>query len=527
VNNIKKYLFFISFILIIIGFILIKVYYLNNYDTKYISISIKSGNYLKGKLFIPKFTREKEKYSAVVLCHGVIVNKEYMETMAITFAQNGMVALTFDLGGYGESYKRQDSDEKNVQEILTAVNYLRSLPFVDAKKIGIVGHSMGGTAVVLAGIEDLTIQAVACLGMSVKTEPFKPCNLLWTTGLYDPLHVPGEMRRALALSTNNIGYLEKTTHNRNNCQHLLFLSSTANHQTEMFDYYELKEVAKWMKLNLDGLDVKPLINLPFFNTGIILVGMGLFMVICLLICQYSKKRFISGSINILIIVLLLFGYYKILEPFLCSSIIIFLLFVMLTANFWTPQNSSSLINTGLLIFIIIACIDIVNIINVFWEYINNPEYIWGIPIYLFQTWLNYLPLSFITWRPHFFIQYTSVLIPAWSLIVVLSVELILPGIILKVVTTAGSKLISICQFKLSEFKIGKMFSRQGLMLLILVIALGILIWQRAYTGFINSEALTAVSAQFIRRYLPTFIFVIVLLRQINIKKGGIVKPRLS
>ncbi|OGX24467.1 MAG: hypothetical protein A2Y03_07950 [Omnitrophica WOR_2 bacterium GWF2_38_59] len=59
------------------------------------------------------------------LVHGVIVNKEYMTIMAKPLAENNIAALTFDLGGYGESYYRPETKYKAINEVLAAADYLR------------------------------------------------------------------------------------------------------------------------------------------------------------------------------------------------------------------------------------------------------------------------------------------------------------------------------------------------------------------------------------------------------------------
>ena len=525
---VMKKIFIFSLILIITG---ICILFFSNtisgnehkFSSRYVDINHES-NILKAKLFIPSDNPDFKK-PAVVLCHGVIVNKEYMEAMAQTLSENGVIALTFDLGGYGESSKREESEEKNVAEILACVKYLGSLDSVDKKNIGLIGHSMGGTAVVLAGLADKNIKAVACVGMSAELEPFEHCNILWSAGLYDPLHIPREMREATEKSTGNSGYMENEDYTHKGCSHHLFISPTANHQTEMFDFIELKEVTKWFRAifnstlgNKNENAIK--VSYPFFNWAVTLLGTGVFLLISLLSARDESKRLSLRILAGCIITVLILGNYSIIQPFLASSVIIFLLYLLIFSNFYTPKTHKQVMKLFLLIFIGVACVDIVNIINVAWEYVNNPYNIAYIPIYLAQTWVNYIPLSFLTLRPHLFNEYTSSLMPSWILMLPIILELIRPGIILKTIMPIGNKITAICTAK-NIFKKEKTDDnykpdkkRMIMMLSVLLIILTALIFQRMSAGFISMDAFYAVMSQFIRRYIPTALLAIILIRNI-------------
>jgi len=247
----KITLIFIAFLSVVTGLLLILS---TPKDVKktYVQFSTPADQILKGTLYSP-YPPKSPSSSGVVLVHGVIVNKEYMAALARTLAENGLSALVFDLGGYGESYARSESKQAVVNDVIAAAAYLRKRIGTTSpnNKIGLVGHSMGGTAVVLAGLLDPTIDSVVCLGMSAEVPAFKPCRLLWGTGIYDQLHSPREMREVIAHSTAESGCSEDIDYRQNDCTHRLTLSPTSNHQTELSDNHLLKEVTRWLIRSLD------------------------------------------------------------------------------------------------------------------------------------------------------------------------------------------------------------------------------------------------------------------------------------
>jgi len=83
---------------------------------------------------------------AVVLAHGGQFNKESWAKQAQILAIAGFQVLALDFRGYGKSHGPGDSDVLGAPlylDVLAAVRYLRAH---GAKKVSIVGGSMGGSA---------------------------------------------------------------------------------------------------------------------------------------------------------------------------------------------------------------------------------------------------------------------------------------------------------------------------------------------------------------------------------------------
>lgn len=108
------------------------------------NISFKSnGNKLLGRLYRPeKFT---EKAPAIILCHGFPGDTKSMD-LAEELALNGYVALIFYYqGAWGSEGKYTLTKlEENARD---AIKFILSLPFIDSKRLAMIGHSMGAIPV--------------------------------------------------------------------------------------------------------------------------------------------------------------------------------------------------------------------------------------------------------------------------------------------------------------------------------------------------------------------------------------------
>jgi dienelactone hydrolase len=99
---------------------------------------------------------------AVIIGHGVIVNKEMMRLIALELAQNGFVVVTFDFRGHGQSggalpasmatfltsssAPPSQNESSLTLDILAIKGYLASRGDINMSDLGYVGYSMGGGA---------------------------------------------------------------------------------------------------------------------------------------------------------------------------------------------------------------------------------------------------------------------------------------------------------------------------------------------------------------------------------------------
>jgi pimeloyl-ACP methyl ester carboxylesterase len=100
---------------------------------------------------------------AVVLLHGFGSNKsDGMVTMtAAILARLGYTTLRFDMRGCGDSEgeRARVLCEEQVEDVRSAVTYLRGLPGVRADRVAVMGHSFGAAVAVYATAMDKRICA--------------------------------------------------------------------------------------------------------------------------------------------------------------------------------------------------------------------------------------------------------------------------------------------------------------------------------------------------------------------------------
>ena len=109
------------------------------------------GIRLHAKLSFPE--EKKEKYPLLIIEHGYTGHMEERHILAVDEAARsiGFAALRIELYGHGGSDGafRDHTVLKWMSEMLTVIDYAKSLPFVDG--LYLTGHSQGGLTAILAG----------------------------------------------------------------------------------------------------------------------------------------------------------------------------------------------------------------------------------------------------------------------------------------------------------------------------------------------------------------------------------------
>ena len=119
---------------------------------------------VSGLLFLPGNPVETPT-PAVIFLHGMMVQKETYVSQCRELAKRGLVVLAIDLRGHGATGGAYSFGDTEMRDAWAAADYLAGLEEVDAERIGIAGHSLGGITSTRAGIfqRDGRIKAVAAI----------------------------------------------------------------------------------------------------------------------------------------------------------------------------------------------------------------------------------------------------------------------------------------------------------------------------------------------------------------------------
>lgn len=171
---------------------------------------------IRARLYLPSSARTP--LPAVIVCHGYLANLAFIEIpWAADLTELGIAALLIDRRGHGwsggnlwPSPARPDTASLTPEpEIGSAIRYLREHPRIDGTRLAVLGHSDGGTAAVLAGSADWSLQATVALSASVApwlvVNHVAPRNLLLGYGSADRFVIDDTDRMLIASATR--GYL--------------------------------------------------------------------------------------------------------------------------------------------------------------------------------------------------------------------------------------------------------------------------------------------------------------------------------
>ena len=134
----------------------------------------KERQKLVGTLSYPE---GKDPCPGVVLCHGFTANKDlhFFPELAAALTRSGIAVLRFDCHACGRSEGDIHPTYKTmIEDLRAAISYLKDQERIT--KIGVAGHSMGGTSAIMAAAEDpeilatVTYAAVANTAQSAETK---------------------------------------------------------------------------------------------------------------------------------------------------------------------------------------------------------------------------------------------------------------------------------------------------------------------------------------------------------------------
>jgi dienelactone hydrolase len=123
---------------------------MNGYSVENIAIESFPGFFVTGNLYRP--LKKQKQYAAILSPHGHLKDKrltDYVQLRSGYLASKGAIVFAYDMVGYAEStqvrHKMPISLLLQTWNSKRVLDYLISLPEVDADRIGMTGGSGGGT----------------------------------------------------------------------------------------------------------------------------------------------------------------------------------------------------------------------------------------------------------------------------------------------------------------------------------------------------------------------------------------------
>lgn len=143
----------------------------------------------------------------VIIAHGFAGSRQLMDSFAITLAQAGYIAVSFDFQGHGRNPTPMSGDVTVIEgttqllmdEVARVTDAALALPGADGRA-ALLGHSMASDIVVRQAIRDPRVQATVAISMfSLAVTDRDPRNLLVIAGAWEGM-LAEEALKALRLT---------------------------------------------------------------------------------------------------------------------------------------------------------------------------------------------------------------------------------------------------------------------------------------------------------------------------------------
>ena len=121
---------------------------------------------IHGRLYLPPEFSPGSSYPAVILFHGVTRTIEDNNFLSKKLAEMGIVVFSASYRGHGKSggtFPMTDGDKYDLcfRDALGAYGYVKTIPYIDQRRMISYGNSLGGAAAVFLALKDLVPKFVA------------------------------------------------------------------------------------------------------------------------------------------------------------------------------------------------------------------------------------------------------------------------------------------------------------------------------------------------------------------------------
>ena len=476
-----------------------------SYRIENVRVENNSGKPLQLMIFHP-MTPVHKRAPGVVICQPLNNPPEFSRPLALELVRDGFVVLTFDWHGKSPAENRQ-LIRTNIHAILradvqAAVSLLKTLPTVDPDRISIAGHSVGGSLAIDAAIDDPTVNAVACIGMETDVPEGKPRNLLWVAGLYDEFRSTKEMHTAYQKSTlvkSDTG--DQSGDFSSGTMRGVYISPTADHFTEMFDWRVHREVVTWFRkasgLEEDSRCYWVELRCLVFTAAWLLAFVSGLVSLRMLTSRYPWLRRI---VPIVILVVVFFLARTVLNhDERVYELVLYLVLIVPLSGFLYALTSDQLnrgIGFGLrLSFVLWGSILLTLIANTCINYFRHPSYLLYVPEFAIGHVLSWFYAYLLLYTRQLFLTtnvHSGLTIQIW-VYCILFVEVVFPGGLLRLTTLFKRR------HKKRDKRMQSMSLTHVIAFMVLLAAFVSIAWLRLAQGFVTAESSMA-ALRFIIRF---------------------------
>lgn len=473
-----------------------------------LAVPVEGGRQLVARLFVPKTSPAP--HPVMVLCHGVNASKEVMTPLAVELARSGIAAIAFDFSGMGESSRverslaaSQNIDDSNLADARAVLAYLRSHPErFDSRRLGIGGHSMGGTVALELPQLERQMRAAIALSMSGQASSTVPKNLFLGVGVYEQLNPPPEVKLTLQQATGqNLPAFQLSGDFAAGTARQMAISTTADHVIAPYDPFLLQQAVSWAQraLQVPGRSLTPvfpryILGLLVTFCGALAAGVFMFLRTAQPIVYPPARQLYRRCVAFLIAALMgvIWGLGSSGGPSRSASNLLILCYFLLLLSNYAGGYPEKFIKAGrvagLYGVLFLGAFVVPALISGSGEIVRNPAYLAGLPQFLLQ-WPLFLIYNYTTvFKLAFFPAYTLNLQPSWLFLTLVFVELAQPGLTLTGLERGGVWGVRWLRQPLTVTGTGK-FSRRSLALAgALLLVLGAIVCQRIQQGVLSLAA---------------------------------------
>jgi alpha-beta hydrolase superfamily lysophospholipase len=116
------------------------------HDIRYVT---EDGAEMRALLYVPQSARAANPAPVVISCHGYNNTAEVQDLNCVELSKRGFIVMSIDAYGHGGSGFPDERINPVSADMGTyaALQYIGTLPYADPSRVGMVGHSMGGSTI--------------------------------------------------------------------------------------------------------------------------------------------------------------------------------------------------------------------------------------------------------------------------------------------------------------------------------------------------------------------------------------------